>query len=48
MFGDAVRDILDPRLRGGVGSYNSKKLDKVVKMLKEKEDEFEEDMGDIA
>ena len=48
MFGDAVRDILDPRLRGGVGSYNSKKLDKVVKMLKEKEDEFEEDMGDIT
>ena len=21
MFGDAVRDILDPRLRGGVGHY---------------------------
>jgi peptide/nickel transport system permease protein len=21
MFGDAVRDLLDPRLRGGVGSY---------------------------
>ena len=21
MFGDAVRDILDPRLRGGVGRY---------------------------
>ncbi|GAI93214.1 unnamed protein product [marine sediment metagenome] len=21
MFGDAVRDILDPRLRGGIGCY---------------------------
>jgi len=21
MFGDAVRDLLDPRLRGGVGRY---------------------------
>ena len=21
MFGDAIRDLLDPRLRGGVGSY---------------------------
>ena len=28
MFGDAVRDILDPRLKGGVGSYNSKKIEK--------------------
>ena len=26
MFGDGVRDILDPRLKGGVGSYNAKKL----------------------
>jgi peptide/nickel transport system permease protein len=25
MFGDAVRDILDPRLKGGLGRYNSKK-----------------------
>jgi len=24
MFGDAVRDILDPRLRGGVGRYGMK------------------------
>ncbi len=23
MFGDAVRDILDPRLRGGVGRYGA-------------------------
>jgi peptide/nickel transport system permease protein len=28
MFGDAVRDILDPRLKGGVGSYSSKKIGK--------------------
>jgi peptide/nickel transport system permease protein len=24
MFGDAVRDVLDPRLRGGVGRYGVK------------------------
>ena len=24
MFGDAVRDLLDPRLRGGVGRYDVK------------------------
>ena len=24
MFGDAVRDLLDPRLRGGVGRYGAK------------------------
>jgi peptide/nickel transport system permease protein len=24
MFGDAVRDILDPRLRGGIGRYGVK------------------------
>ncbi len=29
MFGDALRDLLDPRLRGGLGSY---RLDKAVKM----------------
>ena len=33
MFGDAIRDILDPRLKGGVGSYNSKKLSKVLEKL---------------
>ena len=47
MFGDAIRDLLDPRLKGGVGSYNSKKLKKVLAAL-EHEDEFEEDMSDIA
>jgi len=30
MFGDAIRDILDPRLKGGVGSYNSKKLRRLI------------------
>jgi len=29
MFGDALRDLLDPRLRGGLGTY---RLDKVEKM----------------
>lgn len=33
MFGDGVRDVLDPRLKGGVGSYNSKKLNKVLEKL---------------
>ena len=32
VFGDAVRDLLDPRLRGGLGSYSGKKIkDKRVK-----------------
>ena len=47
MFGDAIRDLLDPRLKGGVGSYNSKKLKKVLAALEHK-DEFEQDMSDIA
>ena len=36
MFGDGVRDVLDPRLRGGLGSYslNAKKLKKVLKKVK--------------
>ena len=37
MFGDGVRDILDPRLKGGVGSYSTKKLGKVLEKLKKKE-----------
>jgi peptide/nickel transport system permease protein len=37
MFGDAVRDILDPRLKGGVGSYNSEKIKKkLAKIMKDK------------
>jgi len=36
MFGDAVRDILDPRLRGGVGRYGvtAKKEAKVKNLAK--------------
>lgn len=34
MFGDGVRDILDPRLKGGVGSYSGNKLKKVVEQKK--------------
>ncbi len=30
MFGDGVRDIMDPRLKGGVGSYAGNKLKKIV------------------
>lgn len=33
MFGDAIRDLLDPRLKGGVGSYNAKKLDRILAKL---------------
>jgi peptide/nickel transport system permease protein len=33
MFGDALRDLLDPRLRGGVGRYSIK--EKNIKKLKE-------------
>lgn len=30
MFGDGVRDVLDPRLKGGVGTMNTKKIKKIV------------------
>jgi len=33
MFGDGVRDILDPRLKGGVGSYNTKKLRRAAERM---------------
>lgn len=36
MFGDGVRDILDPRLKGGVGSYNGKKLRKIAQRISRK------------
>ncbi len=32
MLGDAVRDILDPRLRGGLGRYGTAKVKKVDKL----------------
>jgi peptide/nickel transport system permease protein len=33
MFGDAIRDLLDPRLKGGVGSYKTKKLDRMLQKM---------------
>ena len=33
MFGDAVRDLLDPRLKGGVGTYNANKLKKIAQKM---------------
>ena len=36
MFGDAVRDLLDPRLKGGVGSYSTKKLRKMAAKMEKK------------
>ena len=33
MFGDALRDLLDPRLRGGIGRYERKVKSKEVKKL---------------
>lgn len=30
LFGDALRDVMDPRLQGGVGSYNSEKIKKLA------------------
>ena len=33
MFGDAVRDLLDPRLRGGVGRYGMRTKKKVLKKI---------------
>ena len=36
MFGDGVRDVLDPRLKGGVGSYSSKKLRRAAQRLSRK------------
>jgi peptide/nickel transport system permease protein len=38
LFGDGLRDVLDPRLKGGVGSYNSKKIREIYqKYLKKLE-----------
>ena len=35
MFGDGVRDILDPRLKGGVGSYSGSKLKTIVEQKRQ-------------
>ena len=45
MFGDAVRDLLDPRLKGGVGSYSTKKIKKVTEKLFKK---YEKELGGEA
>jgi hypothetical protein len=37
MFGDAVRDLLDPRLRGGLGSYRGISEKKRAELLKRAE-----------
>lgn len=36
MFGDALRDLLDPRLRGGVGRYGSLNPAKIAKIMKKR------------
>jgi len=36
MLGDAMRDLLDPRLRGGLGSYRIDKVEKMRDKLREK------------
>lgn len=30
LFGDGLRDVMDPRLRGGVGTYDSRKIKKIA------------------
>lgn len=30
LFGDGLRDVMDPRLRGGVGTYDTKKIKKIA------------------
>lgn len=37
MFGDAVRDLIDPRLRGGIGRYGGAKLKKAFRNVATKE-----------
>jgi peptide/nickel transport system permease protein len=31
VFGDAMRDLLDPRLRGGLGRYSGVKISKKIR-----------------
>jgi peptide/nickel transport system permease protein len=31
MFGDALRDLLDPRLKGGLGRYGGARVRKIMK-----------------
>jgi peptide/nickel transport system permease protein len=37
MFGDGLRDVLDPRLRGGLGRYGGKKAQKKLSSVIRKE-----------
>jgi hypothetical protein len=41
MFGDAIRDLLDPRLRGGLGRYSGTKK-KLTKQMAKIEDQKEQ------
>lgn len=36
MFGDGLRDVMDPRLKGGVGTYDSRKIRKIAKKYLDK------------
>ena len=38
MLGDAVRDILDPRLRGGVGRYGGARVGRKMKKIRQRRD----------
>lgn len=42
LLGDGMRDILDPRLRGGVGTFNSKRLEKIIAVKRAKRDALRE------
>jgi peptide/nickel transport system permease protein len=43
MFGDAVRDLVDPRLRGGVGGLGGRGMEMARKALKKQLEEAEKD-----
>ena len=43
MFGDAVRDLVDPRLRGGVGGLGGHGMEKARKALKKQLEKAEKD-----
>lgn len=38
MLGDAIRDILDPRLRGGIGRYGNARVGRKVKNIRQRRD----------
>jgi len=48
VFGDAVRDLLDPRLRGGVGGLGEYGAEQAKKALKKKQDRIEKAPRDAA